>query len=191
MVSCTYMYRKSKRDQTKIGLLLKQERKLFHTNDLAVIWGVANKNTLYTTIKRYIKRGILIPIHKGFYAVTELSKINSVELAVSYLHQYAYLSTESVLVEGGIIFQDMPHITLVSGISKRFQLANNAYLVRQMQARFLYQNTGIVQVKGYKKAIIERAVADLLYFNPRYHLDGYRLVNWDKVRFIQKEVGFK
>lgn len=185
------MYRKSKRNQTKIGLLLKQERKLFHTNDLAVIWDVANKNTLYTTIKRYVERGILMPIHKGFYAVIELAKINPVELAVSYLHQYAYLSTESVLVEGGIISQDIPHITLVSGVSKRFQLADNAYLVRQMQPRFLYQNRGIIQEKSYKKATIERAVADLLYFNPRYHLDGRRLVDWDKVGFIQKEVGFK
>ena len=191
MLSCTYMYSKKKRNQSKISVLLKQEKKLFHTNDLALIWNITNKNTLYTTIKRYVKKGILISIQKGFYATTELIKIDPVKLGIGYLHQYAYLSTESILVKQGIIFQDIPYITLVSGISKKFQIANNFYLVRQMQARFLYQTTGIVFKEGLRKATVERAVADLLYFNPQYHLDGYKLVDWDKVLFIQKEVGFK
>lgn len=187
MLFCTYMYRINRSKPEKINSLLKQERKLFHTQDLALIWNINNKNTLYTTIKRYIKNGVLIPIHKGFYSVVELNKIDPVELGTGYLHQYAYLSTESVLVEHGIIAQDIPYFTLVSGISKKFDLGKNSYLVRQMQEKFLYQDSGIQN----KKASLERAVADLLYFNPKYHLDGRKLIDWDKVHFIQKEVGFK
>ena len=38
----------------KIDVLLKQDQKVFHTQDLALLWGIINKNTLYTTIKRYL-----------------------------------------------------------------------------------------------------------------------------------------
>lgn len=185
------MYRKNKRNQLKIASLLKQERKLFHTNDLALIWQINNKNTLYTTIKRYLKKEVLIPIHKGFYSTIDPNKINPIELGIGFLHQYAYLSTESVLVKNGIISQNIPHLTLVSGVSKKFELFNRSYIVRQMRPEFLYQTIGITKENNYQKAEVERAVADLLYFNPHYHLDGKKLVDWKKVRFIQKKVGFK
>lgn len=185
------MYRINNRDRTKLGILLKQEKKIFHTHDLAILWGITNRNTLYTTIKRYVKKGILLPIHKGFYVTVELERLDPVELGIGYLHQYAYLSTESVLVKEGIITQEIGYITLVSSTSRKFQIANYSYLVRQMKENFLYQSIGIVLKNGYQTATRERAVADLLYFNPHYHLDGRQLIDWEKVNFIQKEVGFK
>jgi len=164
---------------------------LFHTNDLALLWGISCKNTLYTTIARYLKRGVLIPIQKGFYATTDLEQIEPVKLGIAFLHRYAYLSTETVLVEAGIISQTVPYLTLVSSVSRKFKLGNQFYFVRQMKDRFLQQTVGIVAANGYQKATLERAVADLLYFDPYYHFDGSRLVDWEKVKQIQKEVGFK
>ena len=140
MLFCTYMYRINRSKPEKVNSLLKQERKLFHTQDLALIWGINNKNNLYTTVKRYIKNGVLIPIHKGFYSVIELNKINPVDLGIAYLHQYAYLSTESVLVEYGIISQDIPYFTLVSGVSKKFGLEKNSYFVRQIRNRLFLRS---------------------------------------------------
>ena len=61
----------------KIDKLLKLNRDLYHTGDLGVLWEITNKNTLYTTIKRYVQKGILIPIHKGLYATKPLDKIAS------------------------------------------------------------------------------------------------------------------
>src|SRR3989338_5838777 len=123
MLFCTYMYR--------INVLLKQKRKLFHTRDLALLWGNPKPNTLYTTIKRYVQKGILIPIHKGFYSVLPLSKINSMALGISYIHNYAYLSCESILIAKGIIFQQSEYITLVSNVSKKFNIGGNSYWVRR------------------------------------------------------------
>lgn len=190
MLSCTYMYRISKRDYSKLAILLKQNNKLFHTNDLALLWQINNKNTLYTTIKRYIKKKALISIHKGFYSTIPLSQIDPVLLGIAYLHQYAYLSTETVLAKNGLISPNVPYITLISSISKTFKIGSYNYKSRKMKTQFLWQSIGI-KSNGYKEASIERAVADLLYFNPHYHIDGAKSINWPAVKNIQREVGFK
>jgi len=172
----------------KINILLKQKQKLFHTNDLALLWKINNPNTLYTTIKRYVKKGVLIRIHKGFYSVLPLKNIDPIKLGISYLHTYAYLSAESVLVAEGIIFQASEYITLISSLSKKFTINSHSYLVRQMKPNFLYQTAGIENKEAVKIASLERAVADILYFNPRFHFDNPKTINWQKVRKIQKEV---
>lgn len=175
----------------RIDTLLKQEQKLFHTQDLALLWGIKNTNTLYTAIKRYVKKGVLIRIHKGFYSVVPLEQINPVKLGVSYLHRYAYLSTESVLREKGIIFQEGGYITLISSISKKFKLDKYNYLVRSMKEEFLYQTAGLIEREGMRAATVERAVADILYYNPHYHFDNPQSIDWQKVKRIQKEAGYK
>ncbi|MCX7881211.1 MAG: type IV toxin-antitoxin system AbiEi family antitoxin domain-containing protein [Patescibacteria group bacterium] len=172
----------------KIDKLLKQDEKLFHTQDLRLIWGISNKNTLYTTIKRYIQKGILIPIHKGFYSTLPLEKVNPVRLGIGYLHRFSYLSGESVLVKEGVIFQKENYITLMSSVSKKFTLGKNSFLVRKMKDDFLYNDGGIEEKEGIKTASLERAVADLLYFNPNYYFDNSKKINWKKVKEIKKIV---
>ncbi|MFB6306366.1 MAG: hypothetical protein ABEH43_05165 [Flavobacteriales bacterium] len=78
----------------KTDILLKQEERLFHTNDLALLWGITNKNTLYTSIRRYIQRGILYRIHKGLYSTISPEQINKYYLMAKAIHNYCYLSTE-------------------------------------------------------------------------------------------------
>lgn len=175
----------------KIDILLKQQQQLFHTNDLALLWQVDNPNTLYTTIKRYVQRGILIKIHKGFYSTIPLEKIDPVRLGMGYLHGFAYLSTESVLTTAGIMFQSSSYITLVAAVSRKFTIGGDDYLVRQMKGKFLYQTVGIEEKEGIRLATVERAVADLLYFHPSYHFDNRGGIDWQRVRQIQQEVGFK
>lgn len=173
----------------RIDNLLKQERKLFHTRDLALLWGI-NNNTLYTAIKRYLKKGVLIPVQKGFYSTVPLNKINPIMLGISLLHQYAYLSCQTILAEKGIIFQQSPYITLISSISKKFTVTDQQFLVRKLKDEFLYNDSGIEVVDDYKKAGLERAVADILYFNPHFHFDNRKVINWKRVDQIQKEVGY-
>ena len=172
--------------EDKIKIILQDRRVLYHTQDLAVLWGINNSNTLYTIIKRYIKRGVLIKIHKGFYSIKPIDKIDPIYLGLSALHRYGYLSTESVLVEKGIIFQDIKYITLVSDISKKFKIGNYKFLVRKMKPEYLHNNIGIIN----KKALVERAVADMLYFNPGYHFDAKKLIDWQKVKEMKKLIGY-
>lgn len=152
------------------------------------MWGIKNSNTLYTTIKRYVQRGILIPIHKGFYSTLPLSQINPAKLGIAYLHQFAYVSCEYILLKNGVIFQPSSYITLVSSISKKFTIGKNSYFSRQLKDIYLYNDFEVENVDGVMIASVERAAADLLYFNPRYHFDNRKAINWKKVKEIQKEV---
>jgi len=174
----------------RIDKLLKQKNELFHTKDLGLIWEITNNNTLYTTIKRYVQKGILIPIHKGFYSTIPLNEVEPFKLAMSYIHEFAYVSCETVLIREGIIFQKTHYLTLVSHVSKKFTLAGNSFLVRKMKSEYLYNDYGIVDVDGTKTASLERAVADMLYFNPNFYFDNKKTVDWKEVKKIQKEVGF-
>lgn len=174
-----------------MGILLKQNRKLFHTNDLALLWGISQQNTLFTTIQRYKKKGVLLPIQKGFYSLVPLAELDPVAVGIAYLHSLAYLSAESILEKEGIITRLVSPITLISNRSLSFELKGTAYLVRQMKDQFLYNQIGILQKNNYYEATLERAVADLLYYNSQYYFDNPKLVDWGKVSRIQKEVGFK
>lgn len=164
---------------------------VFHTNDLANLWQITNKNTLYTAIKRYVGQGILVPIYKGFYAIKAISEIDSSLLGVKALHGYGYVSTETVLAREGIIQQEVGNITLVGTHTKRFAIGTNRYYARKLSDRFLYQSSGVIQKEnGVRRAVVERAVADLLYFNPHAYFDGAQLIDWEKVRALQTEIGY-
>jgi len=163
---------------------------VFHTADLANLWQIRNKNTLYTTLKRYTQKGLLFRIYRGFYSLKKIEQINPVFLGIKALNRFAYLSAESVLAKAGIISQVSSRITLISSISKKFSIKNNFYLVRKLDDKFLFNPAGIELKGGFYQATPERAVADLLYFNPRYFFDGAKIVNWKKVKEIQEELGY-
>ena|SRR3990167_4328531 len=172
----------------RIDALLKSDQRLFHTRDLALLWQIKNKNNLYTRIKRYLDKGILIPIHKGFYATVPIDQLNPVRLSIGYLHSFAYLSCETILARYGVIFQHSDYLTLVSNRSIRFQIGDRKYLVRKLQEKYLFNYAGLAEEGGVYQATLARAVADMLYFNPHYYFDARDKIVWSSVRTIQKEV---
>ena len=174
----------------RIDILLKQNRQLFHTSDLSLLWDIANKNTLYTTIKRYVQKGILVPIHKGYYSTVPVDQINPYKIVQGYLHKYCYISCETILFEAGAIFQKGNYITVISNISKKLTIGDSSFLVRKLKDNYLYHDHGIDNIEGVTIAGLERAVADMLFFNPRYFFDNRKIINWKKVKEIQKEVGY-
>jgi len=182
------MYRIKKQGNKK-NILLKQERTLFHTNDLSLLWNITNRNTLYTTIKRYSKDGALIPLHKGFYSTIPLERLDPIALGMSYLHTFAYLSTETILAREGIISQSPAAMTFVSSQSKTFTLGTYTYRVRQLKDILLYNDTGLIRRENFIEASVARAVVDMLYFDSAYYFDNRQLVDWDEVHSLQKEVG--
>lgn len=175
----------------KINKLLKQKRQIFHTQDLGILWNTHNKNTLYTTIKRYLQKEILYQVHKGLYSTVPLNQLNPVSLGIAHLHAYAYLSTESVLFQHGVISQPSQYITLISNRSSRFSIGPHHYRCRQLNDKSLYNNIGVDASGDYPIASPERAVTDLLYFNPRQHLDGKILINWPQVTIIKQALQLK
>lgn len=158
----------------RLDTLIKNNRKLFHTQDLALLWKISDRNTLYTTIKRYVAKGILIAIHKGLYSTLEISKLNPAELAVAIIHDYAYVSCETILARNGIIVQEVNALTLVSRKSARFKAGNISILVRKMKDDLLYNSEGIVRVGNIFEATPKRAMVDMRYYVPKYHFDNPR-----------------
>ncbi len=144
---------------------------MFHTADLAVIWGISDKNTLYTTIKRYVAKKVLFAIRKGFYSLVPIKDLDPYALGIKFLHRYAYVSTETVLSWEGLIFQTVYPITLVSDISKKFSINGQDYLCRQQKMDRLWDPSGITEKNHVAFANKQRAISDMLYFNPKYHFD--------------------
>jgi hypothetical protein len=175
----------------KLNELIKLDRKLYHTNDLAILWGITNRNTLYTTVKRYVQKGILIPVFKGLYSTVPVSQLDPRMLGQAIIHNKAYLTTESVLAQAGVIAQASYAHTFVSSISKKVTIGDTTFLYRQLQDIYLNNPTGIETGDGFYVATVERAVADMLYFNPTYYFDLHESINWERVKAIQKEVGYK
>lgn len=174
----------------RISELIRLDRKLFHTNDLAILWGIADKHNLYMTISRYIDRGILFPVYKGLYSTVPLTSLDPLQLGQAIIHRYTYLTTESILSQAGIISQIVYDYTFAAELSRRATVGQWSFRFRKLKDDYLYNPAGIVTQNGVFVATVERAVADMLYFNPKYHFDVSQSIDFDKVRLIQKEVGY-
>ena len=174
----------------RLNELIKLDRKIYHSNDLALLWDITNKNTLYTTIKRDVQKGVLLPIYKGLYSTVPLSQLDPLELGKAIIHRYTYLSTESVLAQAGVIAQATYVYTFVSNQTKKVSVGTLSFLFRQLKEEYLNNPTGILNQNGVFVASTERAIADMLYFNPKYQFDIPESIDFKKVKSIQKEVGY-
>ena len=161
---------------------------IFHAKDLANLWRIGNENTLYATLSRYVKKGLLFRAHKGLYAIKPIDHIDPIMLGIKALRRFAYVSAETALAHYGIIQQETREITLVSDISKRFTIGPHHYRCRKLNDQYLHNTMGIIVKNGYKIATVPRAVADLLYFNKNAHFDAKNVIDWKQVKIIQKQV---
>ena len=155
----------------KLDILFKSKEKLFHTQDLALLWEIENRNTLYTTIKRYVQKGILIQITKGLYSTVPVDEIDKFELGTSLIHKFCYVSCETVLFLEGVINPIVYPITYVSSISTKIEFNGITYIYRQAKPEVLLNPDGVLQKNGYFTASRERAISDMIYFNPKYYFD--------------------
>lgn len=166
--------------------LLKQSGDLFLTDDLALIWGIQNRNTLRVTIRRYIQDGTLISIRRGLYSVAPLSDLDPFLLGTSYVKGFCYLSLQTILFNAGLINQSPKKITLIGGRTQEFEISDHSYLCKKMKSEYLNNQTGIDIKDGFAVASPERAAADMLYFNPHFHFDSP--LDEEKIEEIKEEV---
>lgn len=156
----------------KLNILLKRPQKIYHTDDLRILWGIIKPATLHQTISRLIKKGVLIKIYKGLYSTIPLSELDPIELGSRLINRFCYLTTETVLAQNGIINQSPNKITFVSSISKIIAVDDKTYLYRQLNDKYLYDSEGVSpQANGVLVASIHRAKKDMLYFQPNYYFD--------------------
>lgn len=174
----------------RIATLSRLGELVFHVDDLANIWKIYNQNTLHTTLKRYVQQGILCRLYRGFYSLLPLESIDPYLLGIKAVHAFAYVSTETILYQQGIISQKPQYISIISNLSKRFIIGEQHYYVRQLSDKFLFQDIGIFEKNGVRFATTERAIADMLYFNPKAYFDMKARINLSKVKKIQKQMAY-
>ena len=160
---------------TKLNLLLKSNQKLFHTQDLALLWEINNRNTLYTVIKRMVKRGVLTSLIKGLYSTIPVDEIDKFQLGGALIHRFCYVSCETVLEKEGVINQKVYPITFVSSVSQKIEFGGREYIYRKLKPEILFDPKGVEKKGGYFMATRERAISDMLYFNPKYYFDNQKL----------------
>ncbi|MCF7820277.1 MAG: hypothetical protein K9M44_02280 [Candidatus Pacebacteria bacterium] len=161
---------------------------VFHIDDLVRIWDINNRNTLRTSLKRYIESGLIYRLYRGLYSTLPLAELDPILLGAQAINSYCYLSGETILAKHGIIFQQVNYYTFIGEKTKRIKIGNYKYYCRQLKDEFLYNDIGVDKTGKYNTATLERAVADILYFNPKYHFDNRDAINWSEVKRIQGAV---
>lgn len=170
--------------------LINTQKAVFTTADLAVLWNISNKNTLWTTIKRYIKSSALFKIRKGLYSKLPLDKLNPYVIGCALGGPHSYISTETILQENGIIMQFSDTITVASAKTKTLTINNKTYICRAFKPDIILNRAGISDTDGYSVASKTRAMADLLYISPRYYVDNPQAVDDNELSAIKKEVAY-
>jgi len=182
--------KKNRNKDSRFSQIARLGEDIFHTKDLANLWQIKSPNTLYTTLKRYVQKGWIFRIYNGLYSIKPPEQLNPWQLGIGALRCYAYIGAETILAQSGIIQQEIKEITIISSVSRRFSVGSHRYYSRQLKDEYLFNDAGIKNENGFKIATIERAIADILYFNPNAYFDAHERINWKKVKKIQKEIGY-
>lgn len=172
----------------RFALLSRLNEKIFHVRDLQTLWVIKDQNTLHTTLKRYVQAELLYRVYRGLYSLLPPHELDPLILGAKALHEYCYLSTETVLFRDGYISQKPQRITYISSQSRKFSIGQNLFTSRRLIPQFLMNPLGIQNVKGIIIASPLRAIADILYYNPRFHFDAP--VDWKKVKKLQTALGY-
>src|SRR3989338_8203390 len=106
----------------RMALLAQKKETIFHIDDLANLWEIADRNTLRVTLKRYTDNKLLYRIYRGFYSLSPFSELDPILLGAKALHAFCYLSTETILWEEGYMSQAPSVYTFISTISKQFRI---------------------------------------------------------------------
>lgn len=176
--------------QQRLAEIIKLSQIIFHASDLANLWQINNANTLHTTLTRYARTGLLFRIYRGFYSLKPAAQLDPLLLGIKALHEFSYVSAETILEQAGVIFQARNKITLISSKSKKFSIGDYHYHSRKLADQYLFNQAGVKEANGVKMADINRAVADLLYFNSRAYFDNEKPISWRQVRKTQAEIGY-
>jgi len=169
-------------------MLYKAGLTIFHASDAANLWQLTDPHLLHITLERFKKYELIYRIYRGLYSLDDPEKLDPILLGYKAIHDYCYLSTESVLFKNGYISRKIDPVTFISSKSKKFRIRENLYYSRQMDDKFLFNTAGIEMINGVPTASAERAATDILYYNPLFHFD--REPDWKIVQKLQEEIGY-
>jgi hypothetical protein len=141
---------------------------------------IAYKN-LKDRLFYFAKTGRLKRLRSGIYAKPDY---NPLELA-NKIYKPAYISLETVLFRGGVIFQTYQTIFLVSYLTRSVTIDHTQLQFRKMKGLVLTNMSGIEPQTGYFIASLERAFLDAVYIYRDYYFDNLDALNWEKVHSLK------
>lgn len=143
-------------------------------------------NTLYKNLKSqvsyFVKRGKLRRVRKGIYTK---EGYNPFEL-INKIYTPSYISFETVLEKGGVIFQHYETIFAASYLSRKIAAGENNLVYRKLKDNVLLNSTGIDSRENYFIASVERAFLDMIFLFKNYHFDNLDILNWDEIIKMHK-----
>lgn len=158
----------------------KHNRTVFRLNDIALLTGETNFQSLNKKLNYHVRTGKLQNPRKGLYAKPGYSPE---ELACT-VYTPSYISLEYVLQKAGIVFQYDTRMTSVSYLSRHIEVDHKEYRFRKIKGSILVNTMGVITLQnGVNMASAERAVLDLMYLEKEYFFDN--LVSLDRERICR------
>ena len=168
------MYSSLNTNENIVFAVYKDSRTVFRLNDIALLVGETNFQSLNKKLNYYVRTGKLLNPRKGIYTKPDYKPE---ELACT-IYTPSYISLEYVLQKSGIIFQYDSSITAVSYLSRNIEVSGSMFLFHRIKGEILVNTAGITrQVNHVNIASAERAFLDLMYLNTEYYYDNLHPLN--------------
>lgn len=174
--------------RNNIELLALSGKKVFTTEDLAVLWQIPQRRRLIELIKYYLREKRLTSIHKGVY--TYGNDYTPFDLAQK-LSPFSYLSLYTTSQMHGLTFQYYETIYAISLKSKKYQIGKQHFIYRRVKEPIFYNQSGLVNNGRYIVADKERTITDCLYVFPGFSFDNLRGIDKERLQILSKIYGNK
>lgn len=159
--------------------LYREKRTLFRLNDVAMLTGISDFNSLNRRMNYYVRTGKLLNPRKGIYAK---EGFDPEELACS-VYAPSYISLQYVLQRSGLLFQYDTRITSVSYLNRAIEVDGREYVYRKIKGVAIVDFRGIVRQDNHVNiATPERAFLDLLYLEKEFWFDNLNPLKIDLVK---------
>jgi len=161
--------------------LYSKPQTVFTLDEISLYFPNIIYENLRSRVRYFTNVGKLKRLRQGVYAK---EKYDPLELA-NKLYSPSYISLETVLTKGGVVFQYYERIFAVSYLTREVIVENITIQYRQIKKDVLVNTEGIELKEGYSIASLERAFLDALFIYKNYHFDNLGALNWKKILELQ------
>lgn len=174
---------KNKFFSSKMEKLALSGKRVFTTEDLAVLWQIPERRKLIELIKYYLREKRLIHIYKGIYAYGE--DFTPLDIAQK-LVPLSYISLYTTSQIYGLTFQYYQTVYAISLKSRKYKIGEQGYIYHKVKEPIFYNQLGLINNGRYIMADRERTITDCLYVFPNFAFDNLRGVDKEKLVNLSK-----
>lgn len=184
MISYKGRYTTLMEEQTgAIEKLILSGKKVFTSEDLAVIWQVTENNKLKERIKYYLKRKKIHSIFSGVYIYSQ--DYTSLDIAQKLI-PLSYISLYTASGIYGLTFQHYSTIHSMALKSKKYKVNGIEYVYHKVKESIFYNSLGLINNGRYTITSKERTICDMIYLYPSISFDNLRNIDTEKLKSLCK-----